>query len=120
MDTQVYEAIAKIRDLLLQAGAIGEDLNTIIEGATKRVEKATVVTEASAYNVEALFWENKEGANGVYEMATLKAPPNQENQDFKDLRQDLLNNSNKKFIAGKFYWLFTDGDAIGRKKVARK
>ena len=119
MDTQVYEALARVRDFFLQAGAIGEELDKIVQGATKRVEqKDVVVSEQTAYNVNDITWEPKTGEKGAFDFAGNKT--NTSNPDFEALIEDLKNNDNKKFIQGKFYWLFTDGNAVGRKLVKRQ
>lgn len=118
MDKKVYEAIARIRDGFLSLGAIGEELDIIVSGAVKAVDEKDAIDKAFEYNPNEIEWVEKEGQNGFYEYAQASANPNNKNYDA--LVEELKRSDNKKFISGKFYWLFTDGKAVGRKAVGKK
>jgi len=59
-----------------------------------------------------VVWVKKDGDRGPYELAE----PDPNNKVYQAMLQDLKAHDGKLTKDGYFYWVFTDGKAIGRKK----
>jgi len=98
------ELFAEFRDWL-QAGQrlrerIDEFLNVVAEN------------HLTDWNPNNIHWEQAEGLKGVYERAE---KPSQPNRDWDLMVKDLNKHGGKVTRGGYFYWLFTNGDRVGRK-----
>lgn len=102
-ETKLYEALAKLRDCLLGAS---DALDNLIQTESKTMFKE--------YDLEKVTWQTKTGQAGEFELADDKE--NRGNTDFDALLAD-LKQKEKMTIKPYFYWLFSDGKTIGRKKT---
>ena len=68
--------------------------------------------EAPSWSPLRIPWKIAEGERGPYERAE-----DPENPEFKALVKDLQDHKKGLTRDGLFYWLFTDGKIVGRKKV---
>lgn len=102
-ETKLYETLAKMRDMHSGiAGAIDE----LIQTESKQMFKE--------YEIEKIVWQTKTGERGEFELADDKE--NQGNTDFEAFLAD-LKQKERMTIKPYFYWLFSDGKTIGRKKT---
>ncbi len=103
-EQKLYETLAKMRDF---HEGIAEALNELIQTKSKQV-LGTVKTEN-------IVWQKRTGDKGDFELADLKE--NKDNKDFEALLADLKEHDGKLTIKPHFYWLFSSGDAVGRKET---
>ena len=116
MDPDAYEAIARIRDFFIHCGKLGEELDKIVK---RGVKKSDQEEKERFFDVSKIKWTEKVGDKGPYQKASMNDNP--DNKDFSALILELENQDKKtKFHQGMFYWLFTSGDAVGRKKLYKK
>jgi len=66
------------------------------------------------WNPDRIKWCKAEGPSGPYEKASVEE--NQGNKDFEALLADLNAHGGKMTKNGFFLWLFTNSDAVGRKR----
>ncbi len=64
------------------------------------------------YNPEKIAWKHADGPRGVYEKAE-----DPQNPEFQKLVKDLQAHKGSFTRDGLYYWLFTDAEVVGRKKV---
>jgi len=102
-ETKLYETLAKMRDL---HQGIAESLDQLIQTESKQMFKE--------YDVEKITWQTKTGERGEFELADIKE--NKDNIDFDALLAD-LKQKERMTVKPFFYWLFSDGETIGRKKT---
>lgn len=104
VDEDLYEALAVVRDCLSGAA---DALDRLIGQKSKVVLKE--------FDVSKIVWTQKEGNKGPYELANKVA--NADNPNWKALKECLGEKDGKATFEKLFYWLFEDGDAIGRKEA---
>ena len=63
------------------------------------------------WDANKIKWEQTEGSKGPYERSN-----DVDSVDFKNLVKDLTAHNGKLTRNGLFYWLFTNGVTVGRKK----
>jgi len=72
--------------------------------------------EAREWDPSKIKWVRAEGPSGPYERASAKE--NAGNPDYEAMMADLDAHNGKLMKSGYFYWRFTNGDDVGRKKRA--
>ncbi|MEM3880907.1 MAG: hypothetical protein QXD19_04080 [Candidatus Bathyarchaeia archaeon] len=87
------------------------DLEASIAKMKQQIAKLVGAQSAYSWNSQAIRWEKAKGERGEYERCS-----DVENADFKALVKDLEAHDGKLTRDGFFYWLFSDGSAVGRKK----
>jgi len=92
------ELIVKLRDALQMAADACQEY---LEGIAPKDD----------WNPDNIKWTEATGSSGPYERSQDK-----ENADFKKMVEDLKAHNGKLSRDGYFYWLFTNGDCVGRKK----
>ena len=98
-----YEVLARLRDLFNGAAEV---LDSYIQQQTKVILKE--------YDPEKIKWENKEGKKGPFQQSE-----DFKNAEFNALRKDLGAHNGKLYHKGFFYWVFQNGQTIGRKKAMK-
>jgi hypothetical protein len=78
-------------------------------------EKPSIAGTESAWNPEKIKWEAAQGPQGPYEKSE-----DVNSLDFKAMLKDLETHKGKLSRDGLFYWLFTDGACVGRKRQKSK
>jgi hypothetical protein len=101
-DEELYVLLARIRDSF---DAVTMEIDKFLGAKTKEVLKE--------YDVEKISWATKEGNKGPFELCDPRK--NVDNSDYKALLADLKAHNNRMSINKKFYWLFGNGETIGRK-----
>jgi len=95
--------------------ALLEFLNACEAGITaaKRLiaDNKGVFQEEESWDSVKIHWIMTEGSRGVYERSEDFA-----SSDFKSLVKDLDQHGRKLARDGYFYWLFSNGSTVGRKK----
>jgi hypothetical protein len=85
-------------------------------GAAEAIDKF-VQTQAKAhtreYDVTRIAWVERSGAKGPFEFADAKTQD--ASVDYQALVADLKAHDGKLTLNHYFYWIFTGGDAVGRK-----
>ena len=109
-ESAIDELLAKFRDCL-QAF---EELRQMIDRYLSRKVEVLEQVEKKAYDVSKITWQQTEGPSGMYEKAQ-----KQETLDYACLLKDLNEHQGKMAIEGRFYWLFTDGQTVGRKSAKK-
>jgi len=71
--------------------------------------------ELGEWNPDKFKWLPQDGTKGPYEKAHYD-----DTADFKAMLEDLKKHNGKVTRAGVFYWLFTDEQTVGRKKLTQK
>jgi len=92
--------LVKLRDALQMA----------VDACNEYLE-SLVPPEAKDWNPANIKWQQTEGPSGPYERAT--AEDNKGISDFEVLMADLNAHNGKLTRNGFFYWLFSNGDAVG-------
>jgi len=88
--------------------------------------KADIVQTIEAYfeKIEVVFdpskikWVQAEGFSGKYQRYPAKGEKVELSQDYKALLKWLKEHNGKATYDGFFYWLFSDGATVGRKRVS--
>lgn len=84
----------------------------------QEIAKIAGVPEATeqsyAWDPAAIRWEKAQGSKGEFEKST-----DVNNNSYKALVQDLKAHGGKLSRDGYFYWLFTSGSVVGRKRRVR-
>jgi len=83
----------------------------VVSGSQKE-PAGTLQKEAPSWSPLRIPWKTAEGEKGPYERAE-----DPENPEFRALVKDLQDHKKGLTRDGLFYWLFTDGKIVGRKKV---
>jgi len=95
--------LVKLRDALqMAAEAVDEYLESMVP------------LEVRDWNPENIKWQQAQGPSGPYERADPKE--NVGNPDFEALIADLDQHNGKLTKQNWFYWKFTNGDFVGRKR----
>ena len=99
--------LSEKEDLVLEA--FTNFLNAVDTGiqAARQIIKAAKV----GWNPDKIKWEPAQGTKGEYERSK-----DVDNPEFKAMLKDLEAHGGKLTREGYFYWVFTNGDAVGRKK----
>jgi len=77
----------------------------------KKAKGLSATAQEGTWNPNAIKWETKEGAKGPYEKST-----DFDNLQHKAMLRDLADHDGKLRREGYFYWVFQDGNTVGRKK----
>jgi len=99
--------LSEKEDLVLEAFL--DFLNAVeagIEAARQRVKE-----QKSLWDPGKITWETAQGTKGEYERSK-----DVDNPEFKAMLKDLEAHGGRLTREGYFYWVFTNGDAVGRKK----
>lgn len=93
------------------------DLANALEAAAVNVKQQVAeimnITEEEAWDPEKVKWTKAQGPHGEYEKSTARSS---ENPHFQGLLKALKAHNGKLTKSGLFYWLFKNGNVIGRKK----
>jgi len=73
-------------------------------------------TVENAFDPDNIRWVKANGFSGPYERYPAKGEKVEPNEDYKALLKWLKEHNGKASYQGYFYWLFSDGATIGRKK----
>jgi len=95
------ELVVKLRDALQMAA----------DACQEYLERIAPNDDKWNWNPDNIKWEKAVGSSGPYERSQ-----NKENVDFQKMVEDLKAHNGKLSRDGYFYWLFTNGDCVGRKK----
>jgi len=83
-----------------------------IASAKRLIAEAKGVTEEpKSWNPTQIKWNQAEGSRGVYERSEDTNSPN-----FRLLVKELTQHEGRLSSNGYFYWLFSNGSTVGRKK----
>ncbi len=104
-DIDLYEALSRVRDY---AQGIAEVLDRLVQVKVK--------AKTSDYDVNKITWIDKSGGKGPFQLADPKTEATK--PDYKALLADLNQHKGTLTRNSYFYWLFDDGQTIGRKKRA--
>lgn len=102
VDEELYVLLARIRDFM--AGTATE-IDNFIGKQTKEVTKTP--------DVKDIVWTQKTGAKGPFDLCDPKL--NSTNENYKTLLRDLQASGGRKRIGKQFYWVFPNGETIGRR-----
>jgi len=97
------ELWAKLRDWLNSGIELKESIDEVLG---KKVE----VLDHPEWNTTGIVWVEAQGTRGPY----LRAEK-QESSDYVKMISDLRNHNGKITRQGEFFWLFSDGETVGRK-----
>lgn len=86
----------------------------IQEGAQKLIE--SVEPKEHTWNPSKIKFVQTEGVRGPYWRYPAAGQKAESTEDYRNMIQDLLNHNEKLTRDGFFYWLFSDGATVGRKK----
>jgi len=75
----------------------------------------TAVSKTLQYDPEKFTWQQASGSSGKYQRAD-----KQESVDYQLLVKDLEVHRGRMTKGGLFYWLFRDGETVGRKPKAKR
>jgi hypothetical protein len=100
------EALLELADILDLAAT---KIRTTLKGSGVKAQAKL------AYDVAKISWQERTGDKGPFQIA--EKSKNAQSSDYVALDAELQNKEKGSFIAGMFYWRFTGGDAIGRKKL---
>jgi len=76
-----------------------------------KLDDAERAQDSRPWDPNRISWQDAQGSSGPYKKAT-----DYENPDYQLLVKDLRAHEGKLSRGGFFYWLFTRGDAVGRKR----
>jgi len=82
-----------------------------IAAAKRLIKEAKSINHEPAWDPNKIKWLQAQGTSGPYERSEDLA-----SQDFKRLVKDLAQHHGKLSKEVYFYWLFTNGSTVGRKK----
>ena len=101
------ETLLKLRDALrMGADALNEELE----------KHATPYVKATEWEPSEIQWVKAEGMRGPYQKYPGTNQKEESTSNYRNLIQDLVNHKEKLTKDGYFYWLFSDGTTVGRKK----
>ena len=101
------ETLFKLRDAIqMAADALNEELE----------KHAPSDVKATEWEPSEIKWVEAEGMRGPYQKYPGTNQKEESTSDYQNLIQDLVNHKEKLTKDGYFYWLFSDGATVGRKK----
>ena len=86
----------------------------IQDGARKIIE--CTEPQGPKWDPSKIKFVQTEGARGVYWRYPAAGQKAESTEDYRNMIQDLLDHNEKLIRDGFFYWLFSDGATVGRKK----
>jgi len=102
------ELLARIRDWLQNGEAVREQIDEFLNLVAEN--------HLAEWNPNNIRWEKAEGPSGPYERAEKPQTPN---RDWNLMIKDLEEHGGRVTRGGYFYWMFTNGDRVGRKPRKR-
>jgi len=102
----IDEILGKLRDWLQGT----EELRHLIDEYLSKKVETSEQAEKHAWDTTKLKWTERQGKKGPYLLTEKSELP-----DYKALLQDLENHNGKMTVKNEFFWIFPDGQAIGRK-----
>ena len=90
-------------------GVITRGFSEIL-GELGKLDDVELAQDTRPWDPNRITWQEAEGSSGPYEKASDASNP-----DYQLLVKDLRSHDGKLSRSGFFYWLFTTGDAVGRK-----
>jgi len=102
VEEEFYVLLARFKDSF---DAMSMEIDKFLGTKTKQMLKEPDVKE--------IVWASKNGAKGPFELCDPKL--NKGNDNYETLLRDLKASSGRKHIGKQFYWVFPDGETIGRK-----
>jgi hypothetical protein len=87
----------------------------IQDGAQKIIESAE--PQELKWDSSKINFVQTEGARGPYWRYPAAGQKAESTEDYRNMIQDLINHNEKLTRDGFFYWLFSDGATVGRKKT---
>lgn len=76
-----------------------------------QLDDVELAQDTRPWDPNRITWQETEGSSGLYEKASDASNP-----DYELLVKDLRSHDGKLSRSRFFYWLFTKGDAVGRKR----
>jgi hypothetical protein len=112
----IEELKERIIKLEADAGVTKTGLNEIgnaleLRGILKNGEAVEASEKGEPWDPQKIKWTSAEGSKGEYERSE-----DVDNSDFKKMLQDLGTHKGKLHRNGLFYWIFTNGAVVGRKR----
>jgi hypothetical protein len=104
MSSKQVDFLVRLRDAFTMAAEATNDYVESLAPPGVREEKA-------AWNPEKIAWTQKTGQRGLYEQSE-----DVNNTEFKTMHKDIAAHNSKLMRDGFFYWVFTNGVTVGRKK----
>jgi len=92
------------------------DAAQMIADAANEYLESLIPPEGREWDPNKIKWQRAEGPAGPYERASAKE--NKDNSDFEAMLADLQEHKGKLTRLGYFYWKFTNGEDVGRKKCS--
>jgi len=86
-------------------------LNGLEASVVKMKQQIAKLVGVAKWNPDKIKWETARGTKGEYERSR-----DVDNPEFKIMLKDLEARGGRLTREGYFYWVFTNGDAVGRKK----
>jgi len=68
------------------------------------------------WNPDKISWVEAQGTRGLYQRYPANGEKVQATKDYRNMLADLKEHQGKLILEGFFYWVFTDGATVGRKK----
>lgn len=102
VDEKTHFLLARMRDSL---DAITMEIDKFLGEESKAVLKEP--------DTKDIVWTQKTGAKGPFDLCDPKL--NVGNSNYETLLRDLKANSGRKHIGKQFYWIFQNGETIGRR-----
>lgn len=99
-EDRIIEVVESLIDFCKGLEALAVNLRRQIEGFSK-----------TEWNPAKIRWEKAEGFKGQYERSE-----DHDSLDFKNMVKELAAHNGKLNRNGMFYWLFKNGNVVGRKK----
>jgi len=86
----------------------------LADAANQEIER--MAPKESGWNPEKIKWVQAEGSKGTYQRYPAQDEKAESTSDFWNMLADLRAHKGKLTRDGLFYWLFSDGATVGRKK----
>lgn len=98
---------------LYEEGELLEETKTAVE-AEKQLEKTS--SSENLWNPEKISWVEAEGARGSYQRYPAPHQKAEFTADYQNMLKDIKEHGDRMTRENWFYWVFTDGATVGRKK----
>lgn len=88
----------------------------IMDAANEALEKMAPPGIESSWSPENINWSQAQGTKGPYERYPAENEKAESTEDYKNMLEDLKAHNGTLTRDGYFYWVFTDGATVGRKR----
>jgi hypothetical protein len=88
----------------------------LADAYNEELEKRAPPEVKSSWSPETIKWSQAQGTKGPYERYPAENEKAESTEDYRNILEDLKTHNGKMTKNGYFYWVFTDGATVGRKK----